>query len=162
MGEPIKVRVRDCECPTKPHNGEGDWVLLAPTLSLEGGLAAERDLRMVSDIADDNERSEALQRRWLITFVRYGAKGWNLQGPEGDLPFSSEELLDDYGLAHPVADKAADLYTEAVLNPFLLRLGARSPTGRTSVTTSARRRRTSPRRVPSSPETSVGTPQSTP
>ena len=161
MAEPIKVRVRDC--PTGMHNGEGDWVLLAPTLSLEGGLAAEQDLREVAGIASESARGEALQRRWLITFVRYGAKGWNLHDDEDqDLDFDAEAVLEDYGIAQPVANKAADLYTDAVLRPFLNRLAARSPTGRTSSTTSARPRRTRKPSAPSSPATTADTPPPTP
>ena len=163
MSEPIKVRVRDCECPDKPHNGEGDWVLLAPTLSLEGGLAAERDLREAAaeipvrdgDEAGARERWEAIQRRWLVTFVKYGAKGWNFHDHEGEMPFDRQVLLDDYGLAQPVADKAADLYSDAVLRPFVKRLAARSPTGPTRSTTSARRRRTPTPSESPSPDTSA-------
>ena len=161
MAEPVKVRVRDC--PTGLHNGEGDWVLLAPTLSLEGGLAAEQDLRDASSIRDDSARGEALQRRWLVTFVRYGARGWNFHDENGDdLPFDVQTLLDDYATAQPVADKAADLYTDSVLRPFLNRLAARSPTGQTSNTTSARPRRTRKPSAESSPATTADTPLLTP
>ena len=163
MGEPITVKVRDCECPSKPHNGEGDWVLLAPTLSLEGGLAAEADLRAANAATDDpTERGEFIQRRWAMTFVKYGAKGWNLQDEDGDRPFSADELLSDYAIARAVADKAADLYTDAVLRPFLTRLAARSPTGRTGATTSARKPRTPKSSASSSPATSVDSPPSMP
>ena len=92
-----RVRVRDCECPPvdgeRPHNGEGDWVALAPRLSLEGGLAAEQDLREVASIKNDGERGDAIQRRWVVTFVRYGAKEWNLLDENGDdLPFTTDAL----------------------------------------------------------------------
>ncbi len=162
MADAEKVRVRDCACPGTPHNGEGDWVLLAPTLSLEAGLAAEQDLREINAQYPEDERSNALQRRWVVTFVKYGAKGWNLQGEDGDLPFDVDAILADYGLAQPVADRAADLYTDAVLRPFQTRLAARSPTGQTSDTTShppARTRKSSAR---SSPATTAATPQQTP
>lgn len=151
MAEPVQVRVRDC--PTGLHNGEGDWVLLAPTLSLDGGLTAEDDLRVVTAQYDDaNERGMALQRRWAGTFVRFGAKGWNLHDEEGnELPFEVDALLEDYGIARIVADRAADLYTESVLRPFQTLLAARSPTGATRATTSPRRARTPKSSEPSSP-----------
>jgi hypothetical protein len=151
--ELVKVKVRECLDGT--HNGEGDWVALAPKLSLEGGLAAEQDLREVASIKDDGERGDAIQRRWVVTFVRYGAKDWNLHENGDDLPFSTDALLEDYGLARPVADKAADLYSDAVLRPFLNRLQERSPTGRTGATTSKARRRTRKPSEPSSPATSA-------
>ena len=150
--ERVKVR----ECPTGLHNGEGDWVTLAPYLSLDGGLAAEQDLRSVVGIADENERGEAIQRRWVVTFVKYGAKGWNFHDEEGnDLPFDVEELLANYSLGRPVADRAADLYSDAVLRPFLDRLATRSPTGRTAGTTSKAQRRTRRQSGQSSPGTSA-------
>lgn len=168
MSEGIKVKVRECECPGKPHNGEGDWVLLAPTLSLEGGLAAERDLREAAKevpvpegvsaeevVEASQERWEAIQRRWLITFVKHGARGWNFRDEEGDRPFDLQAILDDFGIAQPVADKAADLYSDVVLRPFVKRLAARSPTGQTSDTTSPRRRRTPKPSASSSPDTSA-------
>lgn len=154
MPELVRVKVR--ECLDGRHNGEGDWVALAPTLSLEGGLAAEQDLREVASIKDDTERGDAIQRRWVVTFVRYGAKDWNLHEENGDeVPFSTESLLDDYSLARPVADKAADLYSDAVLRPFLNRLATRSPTGRTGATTSKARRQTRKQSGPSSPATTA-------
>ena len=150
--ERVKVR----ECPTGLHNGEGDWVALAPRLSLDGGLAAEQDLREVAGIPDEGARGDAIQRRWVVTFVKYGAKAWNFHDEEGnELPFDVEELLADYSLGRPVADKAADLYSDAVLRPFLNRLQVRSPTGRTAGTTSKARRRTPKPSGQSSPETSA-------
>ncbi len=158
--EPIQVKVQDC--PTGLHNGEGDWVLLAPTLSLEGGLAAEADLRAANAV-DPTERSEVIQRRWAITFVRYGAKGWNFHDEQNDeRPFDVNELLSDYAIARAVADKAADLYTDAVLRPFLKLLGERSPTGRTGATTSQARRRTRKSSASSSPDATADSAQSTP
>jgi hypothetical protein len=148
-----RVRVRDCACPNTPHTEEGDWVSVTPTLSLEGGLAAESDLRLANQEATDPaERGELIQRRWAITFVRYGAKGWNLVNENGGIPFSIDALLADYGLARAVADRCADLYTEAVLRPFQKILAARSPTGPTNGTTSPPRRRTRKSPVSSSPD----------
>jgi len=155
----VKVRVRDC--PTGLHNGEGDWVALAPTLSLDGGLAAEQDLQeMAAKYPDPVERASALQRKWVLTFIRYGAKDWNFHNAENeDLPFDTQALLDDYAIGRPVAEKAADLYSDSVLRPFQARLATRSPTGRTTGTTSKARSRTRARSGPSSPDTSAASAQ---
>lgn len=151
-----KVKVRECACPGHPHNGEGDWIALAPTLSLEGGLAAEFAMRDVSSIADPVERSDELQRRWVLIFVRHGAKAWNFLDENGEeVPFDIEAILDDYSIARPVAEKGADLYSDAVLRPFLERQRKRSPTGPTEATTSKARRRTRLQCVPSSPGTTA-------
>lgn len=150
-----QVRVRDC--PTHLHNGEGDWVALAPTLSLDGGLAAEQDLQVVAaEYPDPTERAAALQRRWVITFLRYGAKDWNFHDENDEpIPFDVQALLDDYSLGRVVAEKAADLYSDAVLRPFQARLATRSPTGLTTATTSKARSRTRKPSGPSSPDTSA-------
>ena len=155
--EQVKVR----ECPTGLHNGEGDWVALAPTLSLDGGLAAEQDLQEVSaKFSDPVERAAHLQRRWVLTFLKYGAKDWNFHDAEGNpLEFDVQALLDDYSLGRPVAEKAADLYSEAVLRPFQTRLATRSPTGRTTATTSKARSRTRRQSGSSSPGTSAASAQ---
>ena len=150
----VIVKVR--ECPTGLHNGEGDWVALAPTLSLEGGLAAEQDLRDVNLQYPEGERENAIQRRWIVTFTKYGAKAWNFHDEDdAPLPFSTQAILDDYSIARAIADKAADLYTDAVLRPFLERLATRSPTGRTTATTSKAQRRTRKQSGPSLPDTSA-------
>jgi hypothetical protein len=116
---------------------ESHTVSLAPALSLEGGVAAEQAL------ANSKGNSDELVRSWISIFVRYGAKDWDLCDESGDpAPFDVETLLDDYTLARPVADKAGDLYKDAVLSPFLARQQTRSPTGPTRATTSRRRRQT--------------------
>lgn len=157
--EPIQVKVR--ECPTGLHNGEGDWVALAPTLSLEGGLEAEDALRDVNTVEmTPDERGRLLQRKWAVTFVRHGAKAWNFHDEDGEpIPFDIDAILADFGIARLVADKAADLYTEAVLRPFQTLLAARSPTGRTKATTSRRRQQTPGSSEPSSPGPTAASPQ---
>jgi hypothetical protein len=154
-----QVKVRDC--PTGLHNGEGDWVALSSTLSLDGGLAAEQDLQEVAaKYPDPVERAAVLQRRWVLTFIRHGAKAWNFHDEEGnELDFDVQTLLDDYALGRVVAERAAELYSDAVLRPFQARLATRSPTGRTTATTSKARSRTRRRSGPSSPGTSAASAQ---
>ena len=135
MPEPVAVRVRDCACPGTPHTDEGDLVYLRPTLSLAGGITAQQDL-----VASDGEPNE-LVRRWLITYVRYGAIGWNWLDDSGQpIPFDVDAILDDFTLATPVADKADELYSEAVLRPLGLSRPKTSRTGPTAASTSRTRR----------------------
>jgi hypothetical protein len=131
-----EIRVRDCACPNTPHGEEGDIVFLAPTLSAEGGIAAEQDMASTRD-------SEELTRKWLISFVRFGARGWNLLDEDGsEVPFDVDALLADWAIARPVAIRAGELYQASVIAPFQQQPAKRSPTGRTAATTSARRSRT--------------------
>lgn len=134
----VPARVRDCACPGTPHADDGDVVYLSPTISLDGGIAAEQDL--VKAAGD----SDLLIRSWVKTFLRYEAKGWNLVDEAGEpVPFDLDALLADYALARPAADKAVDLYGDTVLNPLLERQQrGRSRTGPTTGTTSATPRRT--------------------
>lgn len=126
------VRVKDCD-----RHPDGHSVFLAPTLGLDGGIRAEQAL-----FASKGDLDE-LMRLWLPIFVRYGAKSWDLCDEDGEpLPFDIDVLLEDFTLARPVADKAADLYREAILNPFRARQQTRSPTSPTTATTSPRSTRT--------------------
>jgi hypothetical protein len=117
------VRVRDCACPETPHAEEGDGVFLRSTLSAEGGIAAEQDMTAAAGDPD------ALTRRWLITFVRYGVTGANYE------PFSVDELLADWAIARPVAIRAGELYQASVIAPFLPPPKKPSRTGRTAAST---------------------------
>lgn len=137
MPDLVPVRVRDCACPDSPHADTGDLVYLAPTLDLDGGVEAERDLIE----ARGDERT--LTRRWLRTFITYGAKGWNLVDAEGEpVPFDVDVILGDWTLARPLGVEAEARYGESVTSPFEKALAARSPTGPTAATTSPPRRRT--------------------
>jgi hypothetical protein len=137
MPEPIPVRVRDCACPDTPHADMGDLVYLAPFLGIAGGVRAERDL--VEAKGDD----VVLTQRWLDTFIRYGAIGWNLTDAEGEpVPFDVDVILSNWTLARPLGDAASDLYAESIAAPFVTAPQARSPSGRTAPTTSRTRRRT--------------------
>jgi hypothetical protein len=123
--------------PCRYGHHDSHTVSIAPVLGIDGGIRAEQALFASKGDADE------LTRLWLPIFVRYGAKDWDLCDESGDpAPFDVETLLDDYTLARPVADKAGDLYKDAVLSPFLARQQTRSPTGPTRATTSRRRRQT--------------------
>lgn len=139
------VRVR--ECPDGSHP-EGDGVDLLPTLSLRGGIVAQQDFTACrKEGPPDPETGNGtwmidgaeLTPRWMDTFVRYGAVSWNLHDPDGPVwPFDVERLLSNFDLAWPVADKADDLYREAVLRPLGLARPSTSPSGPMGDSTSPR------------------------
>lgn len=138
-----EVRIRDCACPGTPHVGEGDIVFLPDTTTTAVGLAGERAIRKWVERWPKKQReSEAagddLEQRLMIAFVTTAPTGWNLVDEKGEpVPFSAAALLDDWSLSRAVADAASELYTTAVLSPFLPKPAARSPSGSTGNTTSA-------------------------
>lgn len=169
MAELVMVRARDCACPDTPHE-EGDFVYLLPILGIEGGMAAELDLQAVQTFPPDR-RGQALFARWFGTFLRYGAVGWNLtekddKGRTVPRPFDVDVLTSSYADWRDVAERANDLYSEAVMRPLLERAEAReaketpptepSPTGPTDGSTSPAGRSTRKPRRSSSPPASVG------
>jgi hypothetical protein len=158
MRDSVEVRVRDCECPGTPHADEGDVVFVATKLGLEGGIATELDIEAIqtAGITNEEEFSAALRKRWFLTFVRYGAIGWNWLDEQGKpVPFDAQVLIDDYSLGMPVVEKANELYMEVVLAPFLKRLGALSRIGPTAASTSPRARSTHSRNGRSSRATTA-------
>lgn len=155
MTEPVAVRVRDCACPGTPHGEEGDVVYLRPTLSLEGGLAAQADIISAAGVGAE------LTARWRVSFVRHGATGWNLVDEDGDpVPFDVNVLLDDYALSHEVAERCDDLYGDAVMRPLLARLKTLSKAGPTKPSTSQANGSTPKQRGRLSPVPTAGTKQS--
>lgn len=143
---------------------------VAPTLSLQGGLAAEKDnaTALVETLANagkppkggwNDANSEPLaidmasrmRQKLMVTYVRYGAIGWNWEDVDGPVPFDVDAIIDDYAIARPVAEKCDELYGETVTRPLLTRLAQRSPTGpmdhRTSRTSSTQKRRGSSSRA---------------
>ncbi len=154
--DPIRVKARDCACPGTPHGEEGDVVLLLPRPSLACGLAAQADI--VAAAGDGT----VLAQRWLVTYLRHGAVGWNLVDEAGkDVPFDVDALLADYAFALPVANRADELYSDAILDPLRSRLDGLSRNGRTAASTSPRRQSTRTRRARSSRATSAASSRST-
>lgn len=150
MTEPIAVRVRDCACPDAPHT-DGDVVYLRPVLSLAGGLEALTVMRKAVVGPDGTVDADALAPLLSPLYVRHGAVGWNFVGMDGPLPFDVNVLLADYSLAYPVAERADDLYSAAVLAPLLARLPKSSRNGQTVGSTSASPPSRQPRQRPSAP-----------
>lgn len=149
MTEPIPVRVR--ECPDGTHPG-GDEVYLAPKLSLDGGLAATFDIQRAG--TDEGE----LFRRWLHTFVRFGAIGWNFHDETGPIPFDVSVLLADAELGVPVANKGTELYLETLVGPLGASSRRTSRRGPTDGLTSPTKPSTRKRPASSSRRSTAGTP----
>ncbi len=172
MSDLVPVRVRSCACPDSPHP-DGDFVYVLPKLGLDGGLVAEADhsaaLREAitasgltpgtwtdeQQMAISRDAAERLRRRWLITFTRYGAAGWNFLDENGPVPFDVEVLLADFSLAYPVAEKCDDLFGDTVSRPLLYRLPTPSAAGPTESSTSQTPTPIQRPRKPSSPATSA-------
>lgn len=165
----VFVRVRDCTCPGTPHKDEGDGVYLRPTIGLDGGLDAEAALLESNDLfplpegsskvvidSIGTKRALYVRPRWFRTFIVHGAVDWNLWDADGPTPFDLDAVLADYAMARPVAEKANDLYQEAVLAPLVQAPPKSSSNGRTARATSRTAGSTRMRSGPSSPDGSAG------
>ncbi len=121
-----------CQCPGTPH-GEGDIVLLLPRLSYEGG--AEAGLVINRYIGKDD--TDAFGKDLGAAYLRHQVRGWNLVDEAGQpVPYSADLLLSDWHSARAVADKADDLYSEALLGPLVAAVSTYSPDGQTADSTS--------------------------
>ena len=173
MTEPIPVRVRACACPDTPHADEGDLVYIRPTLSLAGGLAAERVLAAailthpLSEQASEQDRLRvALERKgylmdhWTPLFIEHGATGWNLTDEAGaPRRFSTAAILEDWSLARALVDLLDERYSDAVLAPFQTPPDEHSQSGPTDGGTPRPTARTrSPRARSSPPASAASTP----
>ena len=178
MADLVPVRVRGCECPGAPHP-DGDIVYMRPTVSLDLGLAAEHDsaTALAEAIAEGvsqaggappkagwteaqqqsmaADMSERLRRKWLKTYILFGAAGWNLVNEAGPVPFDVQSILDDWNLAQPVAEKGDELYGETINRPLLARQATLSQPGQKVVSISRTKGSIQRPRRPSSPATSA-------
>lgn len=117
------VKVRECECPGKRHNGTGDVVYLRTKPNVALGLAVEGDVILAAG------RGDMLKRAWAISYIREGVVGWNFLDAQGKpRPLNVDELLDDLDMGMVVAEKADELYGDRVVNPLLERLFQASTT----------------------------------
>ncbi len=136
--EPVAVRIGDCECPDAPHT-EGDMAHLRPRLTPPAGIAATTLINEATDAIKLNVELGML-------FLTDGLLRWDLLDDEGDpVPCDGDTLRGgaiswDETLL-PIADRAAELYTESVLRPFRpakasssSRAGRTRTRGRTSAT----------------------------
>lgn len=126
----VTVRLEECLCPGTPH-ADGDSVELRAELDLSSGL------RIVAEIAEDREGAaiERLGRAYL----RAGIVAWSFLDENGKpVPVTGENvgrLRWSAGL-YTLADRASDLYGEAVLSPLAARVRESSQSGPSADSTS--------------------------
>lgn len=160
-GQPVEVRIGGCRCPGDPRpHPDGDVVYLAPRAGLRLGMAAQAAIANARDQYD-------LAAELGIVFVRYGIIAWNLvdleDGKVVPLPVSpatiDERLEWEFG-GEEVADRAAELYGEAVVSPLQRRRSTSQALGPMDGSTSAPS--PSPEGTPISSMPSSASPQETP
>jgi hypothetical protein len=138
MSDPlIPVEVGACRCPGAPHP-DGDIVYLRPTLSLHGGMVAQRK---IIDLAGGESDSDEIMASLAEVFCRYGVVGWTFTDERGPVDVTpeaiQERLLDDFSLGFAVSDKAADLYSSGLIDPLRERASKSLQLMQTSGSTSA-------------------------
>jgi hypothetical protein len=144
VSEPVEVQI-PCICPSKPH--EQDSVFLRPRLGLAGGVALQSLFKELFEESVKHKNFNSGKLSGLLTegYLLNGIESWTLVDEAGkDLPLTdeniSDKLLSDFEIASPIADKADDLYYDAVLAPLVERLNNFSTTLQTKRSTSATKR----------------------
>lgn len=131
-----------CPCPGTPHP-DGDTVTLRDKPTLMMGTTA---LGWAGQQASDGAPSTGHISEVYLTD---GILSWTFVEEDGSpKPVNDETLrwlLDDYALAYPVAEKAAEVYTDIIFAPLLAQISNSSRTGRTGASTSRSSRRSSSR-----------------
>lgn len=136
MSEPVRVPVGACRCPRTPHT-EGDWVDLAPRMTLPIGVAAWYVIQHSHDPAE-------LQGKLAETYLRLGIVGWSFtdenERPIAFDPDRVDEFLPLWEGGFTVAMRADALYSEDLTLPLasaMAKLRESSPDGPTDSSTSA-------------------------
>lgn len=126
----ISVELGECLCPGTPHS-TGDVVELRSELDLDGGLA------VLSEFTSESKTS--IVERLGRAYLRWGVSSWTFVDENGaPIPVTPERIsrLRWSGAVYRLADRAAELYGEAVLNPLVNRESGSSPSGRSDDSTS--------------------------
>lgn len=156
MAESIPVPVAvACRCPGTPH--DGDSVYLRPKLSLRGGIVAQQVV-MTAD-PDVGIVTAGL----LDAFLRHEVVAWTYVDDKGEaLPVTQDNierlLLSDFTYATPIADAAAELYTDSVINPLRVAVSRSSQPSHANGSTSRRKASSSKRRKQSKQSSTTTTP----
>ena len=127
-----------CVCPGTPH--ERDTVNLRDVMDFVHGKA----LRYRVQLLEDAERADSALVLATLTegYLLYGIESWTLVDADGKpLPVSPDtirgSLLSHAVEADELADRAAEMYGEAVMSPLLQRAQNSSPPTPTEESTSA-------------------------
>lgn len=137
--ELVPVQV-ECPCPGKPH--DADTVFLRPTLGLQAGVAVQ-SLLINAHNAEDRLTEAELTGVLAEGYLLHGVASWTFVDDKGHtIPVTRDtirtQLLDRFDLGEPVANKADDLYAQALFLPLVKRASASSPVSPTAKSTSAR------------------------
>ena len=128
--DPVRVALEECLCPGAPH-AAGDWVDLRAQLDYAGGLTVIS--AMQGDDTDD------LIARMSKAYLIAGIVGWSFLDAAGKpVPVTKANIarLRWNGPAMIIANAAADLYGEAVMDPLVKTASASSPSGQSDASTS--------------------------
>ena len=105
-----------CPCPGTPHP-DGDTVTLRdkPTLHMGTTAFGWANMQATEKKPTSGDIAEL--------YLRDGIVAWTFLEEDGTPKPVTEEtidwLLDDFTLAYPVADKAADVYTDIIFRPLV-------------------------------------------
>lgn len=139
-----------CPCPGSPHP-EGDTVYLREKLGLRAGTTLQHLIiasRRQNASDDDVEpppltpmQIAEVNGNLIEQYVLLGVVGWTFVDEKGrTVPVHSDTirswLLDDFERATPIADKADDLYKDAVIGPLVRVASESSPDTTTDTSTS--------------------------
>ena len=149
---PPRVRVSDCLCPGTPHEA-GDYVVLEPELTVDGGLAASAAVARAVATGGD------FTAEVLSAALPYQIRSWDFldadtKQPLEITPASVEEALPWTKGGKEVAQTAFDLYVDQILGRAPLASRGSDPTTDSSSSstptaeTSAKARSSSRRRKP--------------
>lgn len=146
-----------CPCPNTPHP-DGDTVELRDKLGLAAGIEIQSAIRAAIGKPDG-----VIVGLLVEGYVRHGVAAWTFVDKGGAPVDVTPEnvqtwVLDDFTLASPVAEKADELYEDAVLGPLVRAAANSSPITPTESSTSATDSGSDENPKPSSPSSTGNTP----
>ena len=136
--QPVVVNVGPCRCTGRadtPHP-EGDEVYLYPEATITCGLRSNGALAAAGD---DPAKLELLLGR---VFIEEAIAGWSFLDADGEVPITPatiEHYLPWARGGSLIAERANDLYAEAILAPLVKRSASSSGIGPTGASTSVTR-----------------------
>jgi len=110
-GQTVEVDVGECRCPGAPHTSDKINLRARPNTTMRFAL-----LQAINEASED---TNILTGEMVSLYLRLGPVSWNISNGNGS-PVPIDDLADSLGLDREiiVANKASDLYTEAILGPL--------------------------------------------